>query len=151
MYNNTYTFVADGTGEQKLDTTPLTNNKVATGTGSSTATGSSSAHVHHQHNGKIVTYNCTVAFMSQCLSWNKCKNNCQSMGASSYRWFHDGCCECVGSTCLNYGVNESRCKGCPDTHGADEGGGGGVPTLGHEDELDYGHVNGPMDDSNMHI
>lgn len=83
--------------------------------------------------------------MSQCLSWNKCKTNCQSMGASSYRWFHDGCCECVGSTCLNYGVNESRCMGCPDTHGTDDGGGQDV------DELDYGHVNGPMDGGDMNI
>lgn len=33
----------------------------------------------------IITYNCTVAYMSQCLSWNKCKTNCQSMGATSYR------------------------------------------------------------------
>ncbi|XP_035225566.1 protein twisted gastrulation-like [Stegodyphus dumicola] len=57
--------------------------------------------------------NCTVAYMSQCMSWNKCKSSCASMGASNYRWFHDGCCECVGSTCLNYGINESRCLDCP--------------------------------------
>lgn len=31
-----------------------------------------------------------------------------SMGAKSYRWFHDGCCECVGDRCMNYGINESR-------------------------------------------
>lgn len=36
----------------------------------------------------IITYNCTVAFMSQCLSWNKCKTNCQSMGATSYRYIY---------------------------------------------------------------
>ena len=35
------------------------------------------------------------------------------MGASSYRWFHDGCCECVGQNCVNYGINESRCLKCP--------------------------------------
>lgn len=29
------------------------------------------------------------------------------------RWFHDGCCECVGHTCINYGINESRCLECP--------------------------------------
>ncbi|XP_013785056.1 twisted gastrulation protein homolog 1-like [Limulus polyphemus] len=57
--------------------------------------------------------NCTVAYMSQCTSWNKCKNSCRSMGAASYRWFHDGCCECIGSTCINYGINESRCYKCP--------------------------------------
>lgn len=60
-----------------------------------------------------VPVNCTVAFMSQCMSFNKCKNSCSSMGASSYRWFHDGCCECIGATCLNYGMNESRCLQCP--------------------------------------
>ena len=57
--------------------------------------------------------NCTVAFMEQCVPWNKCKQVCQSMGASSYRWFHDGCCECIGNTCINYGINESRCLNCP--------------------------------------
>lgn len=56
----------------------------------------------------FITLNCTVAFMSQCLSWIKCKEQCQSMGANSYRWFHDGCCECVGEHCINYGINESR-------------------------------------------
>lgn len=57
--------------------------------------------------------NCTVAYMSQCMPYNKCKDSCSSMGASSYRWFHDGCCECVGSTCINYGISESRCLDCP--------------------------------------
>lgn len=61
----------------------------------------------------LITVNCTVAYMSQCMSWNKCKASCVSMGASSYRWFHDGCCECVGHTCINYGINESRCTECP--------------------------------------
>ncbi|KAF2901673.1 hypothetical protein ILUMI_04516 [Ignelater luminosus] len=60
----------------------------------------------------VTTLNCTVAFMSQCMSWPKCRSSCQSMGASSYRWFHDGCCECVGDTCINYGINESRCRKC---------------------------------------
>lgn len=79
------------------------------------------------------TINCTVVFMKQCLSWNKCKANCQSMGAMSYRWFHDGCCECVGSTCLNYGINNNRCDSCPklDEEDLDE-----LPL--DEDELDYG-------------
>ncbi|KAF7988423.1 hypothetical protein HCN44_000996 [Aphidius gifuensis] len=66
---------------------------------------------HYQKN--TVTLNCTVAFMAQCTSYSKCHSACQSMGASSYRWFHDGCCECVGQTCLNYGINESRCLKCP--------------------------------------
>lgn len=66
----------------------------------------------------VISLNCTVAFWSQCMSWTKCKNNCQSMGASSYRWFHDGCCECIGQYCINYGINESRCSACS----RDEGG-----------------------------
>lgn len=37
----------------------------------------------------IITYNCTVVYMSQCLSWNKCKQNCESMGATSYRYVFD--------------------------------------------------------------
>merc|ERR1711983_553422 len=60
-----------------------------------------------------VTVNCSVAYMAQCMSWNKCKASCTSMGATSYRWFHDGCCECVGSQCINYGINQSRCQDCP--------------------------------------
>lgn len=34
----------------------------------------------------LITVNCTVAYMSQCMSWNKCKASCVSMGASSYRY-----------------------------------------------------------------
>ncbi|XP_001600362.1 twisted gastrulation protein homolog 1-A [Nasonia vitripennis] len=68
---------------------------------------------NHPLKPNVMTVNCTVAYMAQCNSWNKCKQSCQSMGASSYRWFHDGCCECVGDTCINYGINESRCLHCP--------------------------------------
>ncbi|XP_021349982.1 twisted gastrulation protein homolog 1-A-like [Mizuhopecten yessoensis] len=58
--------------------------------------------------------NCTVAFMSECSAMQKCKDACRSMGASQYRWFHDhGCCQCVGHTCLNYGLNKPRCSNCP--------------------------------------
>jgi len=60
-----------------------------------------------------ITVNCTVAYIGECMSWHKCKASCASMGASSYRWFHDGCCECVGDKCINYGINESRCTDCP--------------------------------------
>lgn len=28
------------------------------------------------------------------------------------RWFHDGCCECIGEYCINYGINDSRCIQC---------------------------------------
>jgi len=60
-----------------------------------------------------ITVNCTVAYIGKCMSWHKCKASCTSMGATSYRWFHDGCCECVGDKCINYGINESRCEECP--------------------------------------
>ena len=36
------------------------------------------------------------------------------MGSSSYRWFHNGCCSCIGSrNCLNYGLDKGQCKECP--------------------------------------
>ncbi|XP_037915618.1 protein twisted gastrulation [Hermetia illucens] len=85
----------------------------------------------------IVTYNCTVVYINQCLSWNKCRQNCQSMGASSCRWFHDGCCECVGSKCINYGINESRCSACPEEDDILDD----IPI----DDLDYGDEMGPYD------
>lgn len=75
------------------------------------------------------------------MSWNKCKDNCQSMGATSYRWFHDGCCECVGSTCINYGINDSRCLGCPESKDDDP------EDMPNEDDLDYGEGIGPLDTS----
>ncbi|KAH8349503.1 hypothetical protein KR084_000051 [Drosophila pseudotakahashii] len=58
--------------------------------------------------------NCTVLYLDQCTSWNRCRQTCLKTGATSYRWFHDGCCECVGEHCTNYGINESRCRLCPD-------------------------------------
>lgn len=42
------------------------------------------------------------------------------MGSTSYRWFLDGCCECVGSNCVNYGLNESKCLECPLPHHREE-------------------------------
>jgi len=81
----------------------------------------------------VITLNCTVAYMSQCMSWNKCKQSCKSTGAQSYRWFHDGCCECVGDTCINFGIDESRCLNCPEPKEEDE-------DL-DEDELSYTYDN----------
>lgn len=58
--------------------------------------------------------NCTVAYMAQCMSQSKCKASCNSMGAARYRWFHEhGCCECVGSTCADFGRDEPHCLSCP--------------------------------------
>ncbi|KAM8710755.1 hypothetical protein ACLKA7_017391 [Drosophila subpalustris] len=61
-----------------------------------------------------VIRNCTVLYLDQCTSWNKCRRTCHKTGAASYRWFHDGCCECIGGFCSNYGINESRCSHCPE-------------------------------------
>ncbi|KAH8368835.1 hypothetical protein KR200_004391 [Drosophila serrata] len=58
--------------------------------------------------------NCTVLYLDQCTSWNRCRQTCLKAGATSYRWFHDGCCECVGENCVNNGINESRCRLCPE-------------------------------------
>lgn len=57
--------------------------------------------------------NCTMAFLVNCVDMYKCESSCISMGASGYRWFHVGCCECVGKYCLNFGFNEIRCRNCP--------------------------------------
>uniref|UniRef100_A0A0B7AEZ1 Protein twisted gastrulation n=1 Tax=Arion vulgaris TaxID=1028688 RepID=A0A0B7AEZ1_9EUPU len=59
--------------------------------------------------------NCTVAFFSDCMSMAKCKASCKSMGAAKYRWFHEhGCCQCVGSSCYDYGLSEPKCLLCPE-------------------------------------
>lgn len=34
----------------------------------------------------VVTVNCTVAYLSQCMSWGKCKSHCNHMGATSVRY-----------------------------------------------------------------
>lgn len=64
--------------------------------------------------GLMGIQNCTTAFFSHCMSIAKCKMSCKSMGAAKYRWFHEyGCCQCIGSTCLDYGLNEPHCLHCP--------------------------------------
>ena len=59
---------------------------------------------------EYVTFNCTVAFLKNEIGDRKCEKSCMSMGASSYRWFNNGCCQCVGHGCIQYGVNEARCS-----------------------------------------
>ncbi len=84
---------------------------------------SESHHIRHGHQKVTSTeyQNCTVAYMSQCMSLNKCRTSCQSMGSASYRWFHDyGCCECIGVTCLNFGKGEALCLKCPLKEGSEE-------------------------------
>jgi hypothetical protein len=64
--------------------------------------------------GVMGVHNCSTAFFSQCMSIAKCKTSCKSMGAAKYRWFHEhGCCQCIGSTCIDYGLNEPHCLRCP--------------------------------------
>ncbi|XP_055849508.1 protein twisted gastrulation-like [Episyrphus balteatus] len=84
------------------------------------------------------TVNCSVIYMTSCMSWNKCRQSCQSTGANSYRWFHDGCCECVGKTSINYGINDSRCRHCPESM---------------NDEDDMGEIEGDLEvsDDEMHL
>ncbi len=57
---------------------------------------------------QLVTVNCTVVFQTEQMGKHKCRSNCVSMGATSGRYFRDGCCECVGHNCQNYGVDQSR-------------------------------------------
>ncbi|KAJ3660482.1 hypothetical protein Zmor_004930 [Zophobas morio] len=78
----------------------------------------------------IITVNCTVVFMKGCRTWHKCRSNCESMGSNSYRWFHDGCCECIGQHCINYGINESKCRECSMNQDEEED--------DDDDEGDYG-------------
>lgn len=61
------------------------------------------------HDEELRKLDCTVAFINKQLSMNKCKLSCTSMGALHFRWFHEGCCECIGSHCLRYGIDEPRC------------------------------------------
>jgi len=88
--------------------------------------GSSGAHITHgihriRLDPNTQYINCSVAFMSQCMSLNKCRVSCQSMGAARYRWFHDfGCCECIGHTCLDYGKGEPQCLKCPLADGEED-------------------------------
>lgn len=54
-----------------------------------------------------------MAFMSKCMSAHRCKQSCKSMGAAKYRWTHnEGCCQCIGHTCIDYGLNEPLCLQC---------------------------------------
>ncbi|XP_034490186.1 protein twisted gastrulation [Drosophila innubila] len=97
----------------------------------------------HQANYNLNdSVNCTVIYVNSCIRSLKCKQQCESMGASSYRWFHNGCCECVGALCLNYGINESRCTECPDDQEAVSD-----DTVNMDAEQDMEHIFGIKDDA----
>ncbi|XP_028831637.1 twisted gastrulation protein homolog 1-A [Denticeps clupeoides] len=55
---------------------------------------------------------CTVVYFDDCVSIRQCKKYCQSMGGSKYRWFHNACCECIGSECVDYGSKVVKCMNC---------------------------------------
>ncbi|XP_060680464.1 twisted gastrulation protein homolog 1-A [Hemiscyllium ocellatum] len=55
---------------------------------------------------------CTVVYFDDCMSIHQCKNSCESMGASKYRWFHNACCECIGPDCIDYGNKVVKCMNC---------------------------------------
>lgn len=55
---------------------------------------------------------CTVSYFDKCVPLEECHMSCDSMGAASFRWFHNGCCECIGPSCLNAGNAYPKCKAC---------------------------------------
>lgn len=61
------------------------------------------------HNENFDKLTCRVAFINKQLSMTKCKSYCHSMGATAFRWFNEGCCQCVGEYCINYGFDEPKC------------------------------------------
>lgn len=61
------------------------------------------------HEPELPAINCTVAFINTELSIAKCKRSCTVMGASYFRWFHEGCCECIGKYCLHGGEDDPKC------------------------------------------
>lgn len=62
------------------------------------------------YSNNLRTTVCTVAFINRPLGMAKCKKSCTKMGASQFRWFHEGCCECIGEYCFNYGLGEPKCE-----------------------------------------
>ena len=55
---------------------------------------------------------CTATYFDRCMPLNECRWSCGRMGANSFRWFHNGCCECAGPTCFNYGNRFLKCSEC---------------------------------------
>ena len=60
--------------------------------------------------------NCTIIYLPNCIPMNKCKENCNSIGANAFRWFHNACCECIGQCDLApYGDENAKCAHCSGT------------------------------------
>lgn len=116
-----YTFVESNRDGQQAAVVSVTTNVDGSGTTTTTETSTTTTTGSSIQVVTTSTPNCTVAFMSQCTSWNKCRQSCRSIGAAKYRWFHDGCCECVGSTCFGYGLGEAKCLDCSPYSSSDAG------------------------------
>ncbi|XP_069490122.1 twisted gastrulation protein homolog 1-like isoform X2 [Ambystoma mexicanum] len=88
---------------------------------------------HHEHHLLLGTHRaldavhsnasapCTVLYFDSCMSMKQCRQSCESVGASSYRWFHNACCECVGPDCLAYGSKDASCQACPPRQNMESG------------------------------
>lgn len=55
---------------------------------------------------------CKVAFFDACITREDCITYCSNMGAIRYRWFRNGCCQCIDQRCLDYGELQPLCKNC---------------------------------------
>ncbi|KAI1721668.1 twisted gastrulation (Tsg) protein conserved region domain-containing protein [Ditylenchus destructor] len=70
--------------------------------------------------GSPESTNCTLIYVNECMSHKRCEQTCKTMGASSLRWFHTGCCQCIGSFCLKYGSDKDRCNDCKSSPSPNE-------------------------------
>ncbi|XP_058956414.1 twisted gastrulation protein homolog 1-A-like [Pocillopora verrucosa] len=55
---------------------------------------------------------CKVAFFHRCVAKEDCIVSCGDMGSHRYRWFRNGCCQCVGHRCKDYGELQPLCQMC---------------------------------------
>ncbi|XP_072271189.1 twisted gastrulation protein homolog 1-A-like isoform X1 [Pyxicephalus adspersus] len=55
---------------------------------------------------------CTVMYFKPCMTMRRCQESCEVTGSSRYRWFHNGCCQCVGPDCYGYGNKDPLCQQC---------------------------------------
>ena len=61
----------------------------------------------------LATHHCPSIFFDNCMPMYKCSSSCVSLGSSVMRWFHNGCCHCVGDiSCNDLGSNNPRCHEC---------------------------------------
>ena len=73
------------------------------------------------------------------------------MGSARFRWFHEfGCCECIDSTCLDYGKGEALCSRCNAEHlgTGDEEDDLPQDDVLYDDEIEYDDTEDGEDDEN---